>query len=109
VSGRQPRHDGNEVDHMATRSELFRYELERSGPKKAKAQGRRRGRADGSSPGTPHNESQRAGKRAIYALEPAVQGRPSRKSSRKAANRQKNDVQFRMKRKTSEVRPESRY
>jgi hypothetical protein len=93
---------------MATRSEWFRYEMERSGPKKTRMLPRPRGRADGAEPGTPHNVSQRAGKRAIYALEPAGQGRPSRKSSRKAANRQKNDVQFRMKRKTSEARPESR-
>jgi hypothetical protein len=93
---------------MATRSELFRYEAERSGPKKAKTSPRRRGRADGASSTTPHNASRRASKRAAYALEPAGEGRPSRKSSRKAANRQKTDVQFRMKRKTSEVRPESR-
>lgn len=93
---------------MTTRTEWFRYELERSGPKKAPAQPRRRGRADGANPSTPHNASERAGKRATYALEPAGQGRPSRKSSRKAANRQKNDVQFRMKRKTSEARPEAR-
>jgi len=93
---------------MATRSELFRYQLERSGPKKVPAAPRRRGRADGADPTTPHNVSERAAKRAIYAFEPAGQGRPSRKSSRKAANRQKNDVQFRMKRKTSEARPETR-
>ena len=93
---------------MATRSELFRYQLERSGPKKVRSEPRHKGRADGADAATPHNASERAGKRATYALEPAGAGRPSRKSSRKAANRQKNDVQFRMKRKTSEVRPESR-
>ncbi len=93
---------------MATRSEWFRYEAERSGPKKQKAVQRRRGRADGASAETTHNTSERASKRAAYALEPAGAGRPSRKSSRKAANRQKTDVQFRMKRKTSEARPESR-
>jgi hypothetical protein len=93
---------------MATRSELFRYTVERSGSKKVKAKPRGRGRADAASPTTPHNASQRASKHASYALEPAGNGRPSRKSSRKAANRQKTDVQFRMKRKTNEVRPESR-
>lgn len=93
---------------MSTRSEWFRYELERSGPKKPKEQPRKRGRADGAGPATPHNSSERAGKHAAYALEPAGKGRPSRKSSRKAANRQKTDIQYRMKRKTSEVRPESR-
>jgi hypothetical protein len=93
---------------MATRSERFRYEVERSGPKKAKQPVRPRGRADGANEKTPHNSSLRAGKHAAYALEPASGGRPSRKSSRKAANRQKTDVQFRLKQKTSEVRPESR-
>lgn len=93
---------------MATRAELFRYALERAGPKKAKMEPRPRGRADGADAGTPHNASIRAGKHATYALEDAGGGRPSRKSSRKAANRQKNDVQFRMKKKTAEVRSESR-
>lgn len=51
-----------------------------------------------------HNESDRAGRHAGYAYE-ASDGRPSRKSSRKAANRQKNDVQFRNKQRTSESRP----
>lgn len=51
-----------------------------------------------------HNESARAGKKATYAYEAAA-GRPSRKSSRKGANRQKNDVQFRQKQRTGEARP----
>jgi hypothetical protein len=93
---------------MSTRAEWFRYEQERSGPKRPKQAQRPRGRADGAGVDTPHNESVRAARKAAYALEPAGRGRPSRKSSRKAANRQKTDVQFRMKRTTSEVRPESR-
>ena len=93
---------------MATRAELFRYALERAGPKKPKAVMRPRGRADGAQEGTKHNRSERAGKHAIYALEATSGGRPSRKSSRKGANRQKNDVQFRLKRNTAEVRSESR-
>ena len=51
--------------------------------------------------------SRRAGKKASYALE-VSEGRPSRKSTRKSANRQKNDVQFRMKRRTGEMRSEER-
>ena len=91
---------------MATKSEWYRYESERSGPKKAKAAPRPRGRSDGTGD-VAHNVSVRAGRKAAYALEPST-GRPSRKSSRKAANRQKNDVQFRKKRSTEEVRPEAR-
>lgn len=52
--------------------------------------------------------SRRAGKKALYALE-VSEGRPSRKSTRKSANRQKNDAQFSMKRRTGEARPEERY
>jgi len=92
---------------MATKAELFRYEVERSGQKKQKRPVRPRGRTDGSGADMPHNASARAGKRAPYALELSG-GRPSRKSSRKAANRQKNDVQFRMKKRAGEARPESR-
>jgi hypothetical protein len=88
---------------MATKTEWFRYETERSGAKRPKQPRRPRGRADGQ--GATHNASPRAGKHAAYALEPAGGGRPSRKSSRKAANRQKTDVQFRLKHKSSEVKP----
>jgi hypothetical protein len=82
-----------------TKAELFRYLAERAGAKRAPAPGPRVAEA-----GAPaHHESARAGKKAQYAFEVSV-GRPSRKSSRKAANRQKNDVQFRMKRRAAEVR-----
>ncbi len=87
---------------MATKSEWFRYNAERSGTKKEK---RPRARVAGT-PSKPHNVSVRAGKKALYALESAK--RPSRKSSRKGANRQKTDVQFRMRRKTAESRPAER-
>jgi hypothetical protein len=91
---------------MATKAERFRYAAERSGAKKPKSEPRPRGRSDGTD--APHNQSVRAGKKAAYALETAAGGHPSRKSSRKAANRQKTDVQFRMKRAVEEVRPEAR-
>ncbi len=91
---------------MATKSEWYRYETERSGPKKAKAPVRPRGRSDGTGP-APHNVSEHAARKASYALERST-GRPSRTSSRKAANRQKTDVQFRMKRNAAESRPPGR-
>jgi hypothetical protein len=85
---------------MATRAELFRYQLERSGPKKAKATWRvpRNGQPAG------HNESERAAKHATYALEDAPGARPSRLSTRKSSNRLKTDAQFRMKHRTQESR-----
>ena len=79
---------------MATKAEWFRYQQERSGPKQAK-------RAPYDAKG---HESLRAAKKALYALEDSA-GRPSRKSTRKASNRSKTDVQMRMKRKTAEMRP----
>ena len=85
---------------MATRAEEFRYEQERSGPKKAPQPPRR---PRGGVP-APHNESERAARRATYALEESPGARPSRRSTRKAAHRQKTDAQFRMKRTVQESR-----
>jgi hypothetical protein len=82
---------------MATRAELFRYQAERSGPKRSPREERPRPAERGAA---------RIAKRATYALEDSV-GRPSRKTTRKASNRAKTDVQMRMKRKTAEARPES--
>jgi hypothetical protein len=102
---------------MATKAEEFRYWQQRSGPKQPKhaPKARRDAPVDTSRPGVsatdrraaPHKPSLRAGKKAVFAFE-AAQGRPSRKSTRKAANRQKTDVQARFKRRVGEVRPTSR-
>lgn len=101
---------------MATKAERFRYEVERSGPKKPK-QPRAPKRAvtvDTSMPGVSasdrrggRTESIRAGKKAQYALEDSA-GKPSRKSTRKASNRQKTDSQMRVKQRTAEASPETR-
>jgi len=85
---------------MATKAELFRYQLERSGPKKAKAVRRIPREGIPSS----HNESERAGKHATYALEDSPGARPSRMSTRKSSNRVKTDAQFRIKHRTQESR-----
>ena len=89
---------------MATRAEWFRYNVERAGPKKAKKVPRigRDERPVG------HNESIHAGKSASYALEEAPGRRPSRLSTRKSANRQKTDGQYRSKRRTEESRQAER-
>ena len=86
---------------MATRAEWFRYNEQRAGPKRPK-------RKVKAAVAKPHNVSDRAARKALYALEDRAPGkRPSRKSSRKASNRQKTDAQFRMKREAAEVRPSS--
>lgn len=83
---------------MATRAEWFRYNQERSGPKRPARKEETTERVPGSA---------RAAKNALYQRETSV-GRPSRKSTRKSANHAKTDVQMRMKARNAEVRPESR-
>jgi len=70
---------------MATKSEQFHAEEERKArTPKAPAPAR-------SKPNTQSNESARAAKKATYALEQSA-GQPSRKSTRKSANRAKPDA-----------------
>ncbi len=87
---------------MATKAEWFRYNEQRSGPKLPK-------QTKKVAPDKPHNMSERASRKALYALEDSAPGkRPSRKSSRKASNRQKTDAQFRMRRKAGEAQSSAR-
>jgi len=91
---------------MATKAQQFRYWTERSGPKKPKQSPRPRRDfpVDTSKPGVsasdrrtgPRKPSPKVAKKAAYALE-IGDGRPSRKSTRKAANRQRTDAQMRVK------------
>lgn len=86
---------------MATRAESFRYFEQRSGPKKARV-------APRDWPGAPHlrgmhasderirhgktasrNWSAHAGREATCVLEDSPSGKPSRRSTRKSANRMK--------------------
>jgi hypothetical protein len=85
---------------MSTRAEEFRYQQERSGPKRAPRVKRERSVLD---PGARPEAGHAAGK-APYALEDAVGG-PSRMSTRGASNRQRTDGQSQAKRRNAEVRP----
>ena len=90
---------------MATKAEWFRYQSQRSGPKRSKQLKKKAG------PEEPkmHNLSVRGDRKALFVLEDHAPGtRPSRKTSRKASNRQKTDVQFRLKRRAEEVKPAAR-
>jgi len=99
---------------MATKAEWFRYWNERSGPKQAKQHPRPRQdrKVDTSKPGASASdrrgpaarESIAAGKKAAYALEDSSE-RPSRKSTRKASNRQKTDTKMRVLRRTAQSHP----
>jgi hypothetical protein len=88
---------------VTTRAELFRWLAERpswSRPAGSKQQGE-------APPADRRGPTSRAARKAAYALEDSA-GRPSRKSTRGSSNRQKNDVQFRMKRRASEARAPER-
>lgn len=89
---------------MATKAEMFRYRRERAGPKKAKRPARRPRNVpvDTALPGVSatdrrvgfgstarRNRSARAAARGVYALEDSATGKPSRRSTRKGANRAK--------------------
>jgi hypothetical protein len=100
---------------MATKAQLFRYRSERSGPKRPKRPPRapRNTPVDTAAPGVsatdrkamlPRKASARAGKKAPYALEESRRS-PSRRSTRKSANRQKTDVKMRMLRRMAKPRP----
>jgi hypothetical protein len=98
---------------VATKAELFRYHAERSGPKRPKASPKlpRNSLVDTALPGVSasvrkvgagstaaRNVSRRAARSAPYRLEDSGTGRPSRKSTRRSANRLKNDRKSRAKR-----------
>lgn len=85
---------------MATKAQQFRAEEERHSMKEA---AERRSKPD---PKT--NESVRAGKKATYALE-ETNGRHSRKSSRKAANRAKPDTGLTLREQLVKTSPKERH
>jgi len=87
-----------------TKAERYRYEQERTGPKKAPKRLRRGGSNYPGATGAgaslnderrrqgrtaSRNWSIRAGREAPYVLEDSPSGKPSRRSTRKAANHQK--------------------
>lgn len=88
---------------MATKAERFRSASERSGPKRA-PRPKKPAPAHAS-----HNEAARASGHAGYQLEAAAEpGRPSRKSTRKAANRQKAAVSLEQRQSGRLASPEGR-
>jgi hypothetical protein len=100
---------------MATKADRFRWEAERSGPKRQKQPPRpRRDRTVNTAlPGVsatdrkgmlPHKESAHADQKATYVLEDSTGG-PSRRSSRKASNRQRTDGKMIAERRISLSRP----
>jgi hypothetical protein len=98
---------------MSTKAERFRYQAERSGPKRPKAPPRPKRKvatettSAGGEVALPRNASKHAGRKAAYALETSAT-KPSRKSTRRAANRIKTDSQMRVKSRLAEGNPPKR-
>jgi hypothetical protein len=100
---------------MATKAERHRYKTERSGPNKPKSPRRPRRdvpvdtsqagvSASDRRAGFPRTASRTVAGKAKYAFEPA-EGRPSRKSTRKATSRRRTDTKMQAKRRASLMRP----
>lgn len=89
---------------MATRSEKFHADEQRTGNDKAKREGR-------SKPGIPadkrSHEKPHAEKKATYAIEPESE-QPSRKSTRKSANRSKPDTNLNLRENLQKGSPEAK-
>lgn len=103
---------------MATKAENFRYEMERSGPKRPKRQvpPRRDDPVDTSLPGVsaterragyPRRPSQAPALHAAYAFEPA-EARPSRRSTRRSNAGLRTDAMMQAKRRVALLRPGGR-
>jgi hypothetical protein len=98
---------------MSTKAERFRYQAERSGPKRPKAAPRPKRKVTtattsaGVEAALPRNTSKHAGRKAAYKLETSAT-KPSRKSTRRAANRIKTDSQMRVKSRLAEGNPPKR-
>jgi hypothetical protein len=107
---------------MATRAEIFRYHQERRGPKRPKRPRRpRRDRpVDTAKPGVSatdrkvgqgataeRNRSESAARKAPYKLEDS-RTRPSRKTTRRGANRMRQDAELRKRQTASSRSPSKR-
>ena len=99
---------------VATKTERFKAEMERTAQGINKAEGakgatRRSGRKrpHGIVKVT-HNAAPAHAKKSSYALETTVSSRPSRKSTRKSSNRQKTDSGLRISVMSMSAKPESR-
>jgi hypothetical protein len=93
---------------MATRSERFRANEQQHPGRKTKT--RPGNSKPGVAPGKRSRAKKRVAKGATYALEaPGPTGRPSRKSTRKSANRAKPDTSFNRTEQLKKGSPETRF
>jgi hypothetical protein len=93
---------------MATRAEQYKAAAERHGADDAAASKRAKASKPGSPPAKRAAAKKAAGRKASYALEPKRAGRPSRKSTRKSANRSKPDTNLTLREGRTKGSPEAR-
>ncbi len=93
---------------MATRAERYRYEAERSGPKKP-PQPRRKAKRRGLEDAGGRNLSLHAERKAAVTIEESRSGKPSRKSTRGSENHGKNTAQLEYARRVRGQQPQARH
>ncbi len=91
---------------MATQAEQYHAEEQRTGRGKKVREGRTK---PGTAPKDRSRANKRAGRKATYALEESAGKRPSRKSTRKSANRSKPDAALNAREALQKDSPEQRY
>jgi hypothetical protein len=100
---------------MSTRSENARSEQQRKSSstkraKKAKSNGANGAHGAHDAGGQQHHANAKSARKATYALETHTPGkRPSRKSTRKSANRSKPDTNLELRAQRKKNSPEGRY
>src|SRR5689334_3258570 len=93
---------------MATKSERFRAKEQRAASINGSPKIRPERSRPGAAPGERTRAKKHAGRKASYALETTTTGRPSRKSTRKSANRSKPDTNLNLRETRQKTSPEAR-
>jgi hypothetical protein len=98
------------LDGMATRAETFRAQQQKHPSKRRAKPGPKNAHGAHDARGRKSAPNRRAGRKATYALERrTANARPSRKSTRKSANRSKPDTNFELRRERKTNSPEARH
>jgi hypothetical protein len=93
---------------MSTKAEQFKVEEERAAANAHKGRIRPERSKPGAPPGERTRSKKHAARKATYALEAPAEGRPSRKSTRKSANRAKPDANLNLREMREKSSPEAR-
>ena len=94
---------------MATRSEQHHADEQRHKERESKTNKQGNRSKPGSAPGDRLRSKKHAERKATHALEPDRRGRPSRKSTRKSANRAKPDTNLNLREDLQKGSPEARF